>query len=553
MSNPKLSYKSENALTVNQNIKKLFQVIYQEQKKDDEKKDETPKIKVSEFISKMAFYYEKIRNAVDYKEEALLRKNAILRILKRQIVIEGAISLSGAKSEDMSKGLLVELIRAGYLPNNEIPETKIKEIAAVIEKYIILRKYVAKKNNFNGEKKGDAMKWIITMAACDIEERLGRSEVEKVMVSNMYETLKEVIRFDENSPHKEDKDIQIYIGIHRLMLKFDKDLVGFILLKYYLPDWRNAEEKEIIAIAGNIDIFMSKINKQTEHPIAKQLNKIIKRYNGFYSILRDVIEEAPADVYESLRSDPKAFPRDIKKACEKKYKFAKNKLWRATVRSIIYIFITKSVFAVALEVPATKWFGEELSLAALAVNVSFPAILLFLAVLFTKLPSNANTDKIIEGINEIVFKEHERKEPFTARAPKIRGASLNVAFGIIYSITFLLSFGLVVWGLDQVGFNFVSITIFLFFLTFVSFFALRIRKNARELTVIEPKETIFSFLLDFFYTPIIAAGKYLSEKFSRINVFVFFLDFIIEAPFKIIVEAAEEWTRYVKERKEELM
>ena len=71
--------------------------------------------------------------------------------------------------------------------------------------------------------------------------------------------------------------------------------------------------------------------------------------------------------------------------------------------------------------------------------------------------------------------------------------------------------------------------------------------------IIEPKETIFSLLLDFFYVPIVTAGKWLAEKFSRINIFVFILDFIIEAPFKIFVETADEWTKYVKERKEDMM
>ena len=55
------------------------------------------------------------------------------------------------------------------------------------------------------------------------------------------------------------------------------------------------------------------------------------------------------------------------------------------------------------------------------------------------------------------------------------------------------------------------------------------------------------------YYPIVAVGKWLTEKFSRINVFVFVLDFIIEAPFKIFVDIAEQWTKYVKERKEEIM
>jgi len=107
-----MSRKEETVFTPNESAKKLFQVIYREKNKpetlDD---DETPKIKVSELISRLAFYYEKIRNSVDYKEEYLLRKNAILRILKRQVIIEGPLKI--LKPEDIAKNLLIELIRAG--------------------------------------------------------------------------------------------------------------------------------------------------------------------------------------------------------------------------------------------------------------------------------------------------------------------------------------------------------------------------------------------------------------------------------------------------------
>jgi len=71
--------------------------------------------------------------------------------------------------------------------------------------------------------------------------------------------------------------------------------------------------------------------------------------------------------------------------------------------------------------------------------------------------------------------------------------------------------------------------------------------------VVEQKENILSFFSDFFYVPIVSAGKWISEKFDKVNVFVFILDFIIEAPFKIFVEIAEEWTKYVKERKDEIV
>jgi hypothetical protein len=72
------------------------------------------------------------------------------------------------------------------------------------------------------------------------------------------------------------------------------------------------------------------------------------------------------------------------------------------------------------------------------------------------------------------------------------------------------------------------------------------------LTVIEAKENILTLLSDFFYTPILAVGKWLSENFSRINVFIFVLDFIIEAPFKVFVEITDEWSKYVKERRDEI-
>ena len=205
-----------------------------------------------------------------------------------------------------------------------------------------------------------------------------------------------------------------------------------------------------------------------------------------------------------------------------------------------------------LEVPATKFFGQELDLFALIVNVSFPAILLFVIVLFTKMPGEENSKKIVEGVEEIIFNEKRREEPFRLKVPAERRSGLNFVFTVLYTATFFMSFGAIIWFLNKLNFNFVSIIIFLFFLAFVSFFSIRIRKNAKELLIVPPRENILSLLSDFFYVPIVLVGKWLSEKFSRVNVFVFILDFIIEAPFKVLVEVTEEWTKYVKERKDDI-
>lgn len=550
--NPTISKKEEIIFTPNENVKKLFQVIYHEKNKseEDDDDDDAPKIKVSELISRLAFYYEKIRNSVDYKEEYLLRKNSILRNLKRQVIIEG--TLKNINIEEVAKNLLVELIRAGYLPNNKLPEAKIGEIAAVIDKYLKLKSLSLPK--IADEKVRDKIgQWIFNLAAAEIEERLNDNPVMQTAISNIYELLSEHIVLPDGSIYRADREIQTYLSIHRIFMKFDDDMLELLLLKYYNSNWASATDKEIKYLADRLEAIKSEIDAQMNHPLAAQLNKIINRYAVYFNILNDVVSDDPVGVYEGFKSDPKAFPRLVKKFTQKRYHEAKIKLRRATIRSIIYIFLTKMVLAIILEVPFTLWLGEVLNYNSLAINITFPPLLLFLIVLFTRMPSEANTQKIIQGVEEIVFKEKERKEPIVLRQPAKRRQGVNITFTIIYAITFFITFGSVIYILDKIHFTFVSIIIFLFFLTLVSFFSLRIRKVAREMYIVENRENIFSFIIDFFYVPIIEVGKWLNEKFARINFFVFVLDFIIEAPFKIFVDIAEEWTKYVKERKEEIM
>src|SRR3989339_75773 len=306
MVNPNLSKKSDQKITLTANAKRLFQVVYREQNKKDERGDDVSRINVSELISKMSFYYEKIRNTVDYKEEHLLRKNAIERIIKRLIVIEGTISIKGIDSIEVARSLLTELIRAGYLPNNAIPEDKIDEVAAVIQKYLDLRRAITKTKGRSIDEKMDLNRWIIALAASDIEEQLGRNKINQTVVSYMNDVLLKNIVFPENGDFDKDKEIQIFLGIHRCLLKFDKDMLSFILFKYYNAEWQKPRLEKIEKVAGNIIVLRQAIESQLNHPLLKQLNRVISRYTVFFSILTDVIKENPVVVYESIKKDPKA-------------------------------------------------------------------------------------------------------------------------------------------------------------------------------------------------------------------------------------------------------
>ena len=53
--------------------------------------------------------------------------------------------------------------------------------------------------------------------------------------------------------------------------------------------------------------------------------------------------------------------------------------------------------------------------------------------------------------------------------------------------------------------------------------------------------------------PILSLGKLFNEGVARINFFIVLFDFIIEAPFKLIIEVIEEWITFVRNKKEEIV
>src|SRR5574338_1200327 len=52
-----------------------------------------PKITVNRFVSEIANWYEKLRNAMDYRDEEVVLRASIERILKRRLGLHSAKSL----------------------------------------------------------------------------------------------------------------------------------------------------------------------------------------------------------------------------------------------------------------------------------------------------------------------------------------------------------------------------------------------------------------------------------------------------------------------------
>ena len=111
------------------------------------------------------------------------------------------------------------------------------------------------------------------------------------------------------------------------------------------------------------------------------------------------------------------------------------------------------------------------------------------------------------------------------------------------------------WGiiavLNILHFNIVSMMFFILFLTLVSYFAFRIRHNAKRWRVIK-EGGAWGTIGNVLALPIVNAGRWMSQSFSAINFVVFLLDFVVETPLKFILNFSNEFISYLKERVEEI-
>lgn len=514
------------------------------QKKDSEKVPaDMPKIKVHEIIGKVAYFYEKIRNAIDFKDEHLLRRSTIERIIKRRVMIED-------RGPDFGRQLIYELIRGGFLPNNALPESKIREVQTILNKYFTLFPLLKIGKILNKDR--SLYQWLFGIASCEIEEVLVSSAKSNAIVEFMYKAMKPIISFEQEGFEEREGNIQLYLAIYRALIKSDLAILRFHLFNLYNPNWAIASsQEEIEMVAEKMNDLYEKIEKHIQHPLSDRLFRLMKKYAIIFLVLRDIIEENPHQA-ENILKNPDKLKERVVKACEKRYSDARLKLTRIAVRAIIYIFITKMILGFIIEVPYDLWIARELRFLPLIINLLFPPSLMFFIALSITIPSSKNTERIIHGIREIVDPNAERLIFAKVQKPRTQSATLKIIFNLIYILTFIISFGVIISILTFLHFTIVSMFVFLFFLTAVSFFGLGIRQTIKELEIIDKRENLIAIIIDFFSLPVLRVGRWFSTKAPKINIFIFILDFIIEAPFKIFIEVIDEWLSFQKEKKEEI-
>lgn len=503
---------------------------------------DSERVTVNEVVSRIAFFYEKMRNVVDFKEEHLLRKSSVKRILQRVLV-------PGVMGEKVALPLVQELIRAGYIENKALPLKKVSETARVLNRYQRLIFEVF--GDLKGREREKMHRWLFEIAACELDEVLVPQPKNDAIVEMMYRSIHDDFVVEGEAISKEEKNLLVYVAILRAFLKADQYLTEYRLLKLYFPRWNemnfeNARKTRqmIVEVRGRIYGFVN-------HSLNRYFLVRVRKYAPYFVVIQDIIEENGEEI-DAVLSDTEKLENAIEEAAKARYEDLGARLKRSIIRSFIYLFLTKILIALAVEVPVDFYLYGEIHYYPLATNVLFHPVFLAALVLSARKPDEKNTEKLIAGVKEIVFGIQPEEGAYVIkRKNKTKGVG-EVIFNTLYAVLFLFSFGGIVLLLRFLDFGWVSVGLFIFFLSVVSFFGIKIRNTAREMIVLDRKDSIFRLPLDLMVIPIVRAGRWISLNFSRANVFVFILDVIIEAPFKALIQVFEDWISFVREKKEEI-
>jgi hypothetical protein len=516
-------------------------------------------LSVDEIASKVALFYEKIRKIVDWKEEHLVRRSAIERILKRKMIseISGISVVTGFDPQKIAEPLILELIRGGHFPNNKIPRKKIKEVQRALEKYtFILENNPLSKNQEavpKIKKKINFYNWILEIAACEIEEVIEPPVRERALIDCMVDLMDERIRVvPQNALDDKEKKKQILIAVHRTLFHLDEPIISYHLLKLRWPQWHDLPHSVLSEIAQNILLIIEDLEKDLNHPFSGKFFNLCEKYDTLYLLLSDVLKtfaQKPEEMSEGI-TKPKDLITLVKKAYNKRLATLKSRLVRSAIYSTLSIFVAGAVSLYVFEVPLAKLVYGHWRPLAIVVDILLPTILMAILVGIIRPPRGDNLERVLKEIVKIVY-ESKEKDLYEIRVLKKKSLVMNFLIGFLYLLGTVASLGLIFWVFSLAKVPVTSLYIDTLNVAMIVFAALVIKQRAKELTV-EERVSFWEFSLDILSVPMAKIGQWLSKKWKEYNIVSVFFIALIDMPFSNFIGFIENWRSFLKEKKAEI-
>jgi len=500
-------------------------------------------IHVDEIAAKIAKFYEQIRNLVDYQEEHLLRKNGIRRALQRELFFRASDNHSIAES------LIREIIRSGHLPNDRIPETRIAEVEKILGTLSILLERTNRMSS--AVERQEISEWLIRVTACAIEETLDPPLKDRLMAATMFRALNDRLVIKGEEVTDNDRIAQLFIAVQKALLKVDDDQLAYRFLKFMYPYWDNPNPTQLEGIAGSLPQLKLSVYAYTNDPLRIPFFKLCNHYNTVFFLIGDSVWSNPSfrAKPEALFGDKPTLETTIEKAYQKRYGAQKQHLRRLAFFSIISLFITKVLIALAIEIPIDRWLTHEFSLTTTLLNIFFPPLLLLIILMLIRLPSKKNLALVWNEVRSVVYEED--KKEYLMVLPKEKSIVIQRVVGSFYLALSLL----VLWGLLNIlfliGFSIASSIVFILFSSIVAATGVKVHNRSKELSMESERASLRWFLADVLFTPFVTIGKYTMAGLSKFRFLVLLIN-LVDMPFLVFLKFLENFNVFIRSKREEV-
>lgn len=495
-------------------------------------------IHVNPVVSEVASWYEKLRNAMDFRDDDAILRAAIERIIKRRMLL-------GGHPKNIAEPLVRELVWARYFPEGTVPESIIDKVEKIMTLYLHLQEKVHTKHRVN---RGVLNEFILHLMSSAIEHVLSPSKDRELISNFMFQFFKEKIVITDDSTVT--RDAQVFLAVRRTFAHQDLPLLRYHL---FIQIFGELSEHNIDQVTEKFLEAHKQIEYQLNYPLKDRFLSFFKNQTIPFYILEDILKENRGK-NKDLVSNLDSFKVAVLNVCTNKYKNIKEKVSRAIVRGVIFILVTKTVFGLAVEGSIESLIYGEVMWSSIALNTLFPPLLMVIVALFIKTPDRDNSIRIWDKIKTILYEqEPDSWQPLVLKKSSNKtDPIMNLIFITLWLVALVLSLGTIIYLLLLLNMSAVSQAVFIFFLMIVSFICYRINQTAHMYTLHSDKHSFKDVLFDFFFVPVIQAGRRLTENISKINVILFFFDLFIETPFKVIFGFFEQWFIFLRTQREKL-
>ncbi|MDR1300297.1 MAG: hypothetical protein LBK50_01165 [Candidatus Nomurabacteria bacterium] len=470
--------------------------------------------------------YERLRNVSENAEEHLLLQRAIRRFLRRLFLTLDSNDIANSGTE-----LITELTMARYLQNDAIPTETIEKVSQLVLDHANARDRL--KRQVRARKLETYTSDALSVEIAELlSPHFFTSAVTDLIYQYYMRSLDTRNLFGHVKP--KDYDMALFVAIYASIFHADEAQIRHEYLKRFKVTPNSAD--------------FYKANKSIDKLIASHttdvMRKAIDRQGAPFRILNNMLSSDEFDVLKLL-ANRTTFLTNYELEIANSYDKISTSINRGVVRSILFLLVTKTLLGVAVEAPFDIAISGQVILLPLLLNILFPPIYMLLLRFTILMPDQANTSALTSEIDKALFHVNG---PVVLPRPQRFG----IGYQLVYAAVFIGVFALVIWLLSMLNFNWLQVVIFFFFVSAASFLGFRLARTVREFEVIASRQNFGTVIRDFLYMPFVILGRWVSEKYAKINIVANVLDMFIELPLKTILHTIRQWGRFISNKKDDL-